>query len=36
MTGYGTGSAEAPTARVSVEVRSVNQRFLDVKVSGPR
>jgi uncharacterized protein (TIGR00255 family) len=36
MTGYGAGSADAPTARVSVEVRSVNQRFLDVKVSGPR
>ena len=36
MTGYGAGSADAPTARVSVEVRSVNQRFLDVKVSAPR
>jgi len=36
MTGYGAGSADAPTARISVEVRSVNQRFLDVKVSGPR
>ncbi len=36
MTGYGAGSAEVPTARVTIEVRSVNQRFLDVKVSGPR
>jgi uncharacterized protein (TIGR00255 family) len=36
MTGYGAGSADTPTARVTVEVRSVNQRFLDVKVSAPR
>ena len=36
MTGYGAGAAEATTARVSVEVRGVNQRFLDVKVALPR
>jgi uncharacterized protein (TIGR00255 family) len=36
MTGYGAGSAEAASARVGVEIRSVNQRFLDVKVSLPR
>ncbi len=36
MTGYGTGAADAPTARVSVEIRGVNQRFLDVKVTLPR
>jgi uncharacterized protein (TIGR00255 family) len=36
MTGYGQGSADAPTARVTVEVRGVNQRFLDVKVGLPR
>jgi len=36
MTGYGAGAAEAPTARVSVEIRGVNQRFLDVKVTLPR
>jgi uncharacterized protein (TIGR00255 family) len=36
MTGYGAGAADAPTARITVEVRSVNQRFLDVKVSTPR
>jgi uncharacterized protein (TIGR00255 family) len=36
MTGYGAGFANAATARVSVEIRSVNQRFLDVKVSAPR
>ncbi len=36
MTGYGAASADAPGARVTVEVRGVNQRFLDVKVSVPR
>src|SRR5690349_19136936 len=36
MTGYGAGVASAPTARLGVEVRSVNQRFLDVRVSAPR
>src|SRR5437764_9261508 len=36
MTGYGAGAATAPMARVAVEIRSVNQRFLDVKVSAPR
>jgi uncharacterized protein (TIGR00255 family) len=36
MTGYGSGTAEAPTARITVEVRSLNQRFLDVRVTAPR
>jgi uncharacterized protein (TIGR00255 family) len=36
MTGYGAGSADARTARLTVEVRGVNQRFLDVKVTLPR
>jgi uncharacterized protein (TIGR00255 family) len=36
MTGYGTAAADAPTARISVEIRGVNQRFLDVKVAIPR
>jgi uncharacterized protein (TIGR00255 family) len=36
MTGYGAGGANATTARVTVEIRSVNQRFLDVKVAAPR
>jgi len=36
MTGYGAGRADAPGARVTVEIRSVNQRFLDVKVASPR
>jgi uncharacterized protein (TIGR00255 family) len=36
MTGYGAGAADAPTARVSVEIRGVNQRFLDVKIVLPR
>src|SRR5438552_16352461 len=36
MTGYGAGRADAPTARVTVEIRSVNQRFLDVRIVAPR
>ena len=36
MTGFGTGSAEAGTARVSIDIRGVNQRALDVRVSLPR
>jgi uncharacterized protein (TIGR00255 family) len=36
MTGYGAASADARTARVAVEIRGVNQRFLDVKVALPR
>jgi len=36
MTGYGAGGADTPGARLTVEIRSVNQRFLDVKISGPR
>jgi len=36
MTGYGAAAVDAPTARIAVEVRGVNQRFLDVKVSLPR
>ncbi|HLK10438.1 MAG TPA: YicC/YloC family endoribonuclease [Candidatus Binatia bacterium] len=36
MTGYGAGAADAAGVRVTVEVRGVNQRFLDVKVSMPR
>ena len=36
MTGYGAASADAPAARVSVEIRGTNQRFLDLRVSTPR
>lgn len=36
MTGYGTASADAAGARVTVDVRGVNQRFLDVRVAAPR
>jgi uncharacterized protein (TIGR00255 family) len=36
MTGYGAGRAGTAAVRVSVEIRSVNQRFLDVKLSLPR
>jgi uncharacterized protein (TIGR00255 family) len=36
MTGYGLGRAEAAGTRVTVEIRGVNQRFLDVRVTAPR
>jgi uncharacterized protein (TIGR00255 family) len=36
MTGYGQASWQGDGRRLSVEVRSVNQRFLDVKLSLPR
>lgn len=36
MTGYGSGTAKVPGGHVSVEVKSVNQRFLDVNMKGPR
>jgi uncharacterized protein (TIGR00255 family) len=36
MTGFGTGTAPLPSGRVTVEVRTVNQRFLDVRVAAPR
>ena len=36
MTGYGQASWQGGGRRLSVEVRSVNQRFLDVKLSLPR
>lgn len=36
MTGYGQASWQSDGKRLSVEVRSVNQRFLDVKLSMPR
>jgi uncharacterized protein (TIGR00255 family) len=36
MTGFGQASWEGNGRRLSVEVRSVNQRFLDVKLSLPR
>lgn len=34
MTGYGRGSAELDGARAIAEIRSVNHRFLDVKLRG--
>jgi uncharacterized protein (TIGR00255 family) len=34
MTGYGRGVAERGIARVTVELRSVNHRFLDLKLRG--
>jgi uncharacterized protein (TIGR00255 family) len=36
MTGFGQASWQGDGKRLSVEVRSVNQRFLDVKLSLPR
>lgn len=36
MTGFGQASWQRDGKRLSVEVRSVNQRFLDVKLSLPR
>ena len=36
MTGYGKGIAEADGVELTVEVKSVNNRFLDVAVKSPR
>ncbi len=36
MTGYGSADGPAGRANLFIEVRSVNQRFLDVKLSAPR
>jgi uncharacterized protein (TIGR00255 family) len=36
MTGYGNGAAPIRAGRITIEVRSVNQRFLDVRVTAPR
>ncbi len=36
MTGFGAGEAEVAGARVRVEIRSVNHRYLDVAVKTPR
>jgi len=36
MTGYGRGESVSPALRVTVELRSVNHRFLDVKMKLPR
>lgn len=36
MTGYGTGAAQRESLTVSVEIRTVNHRFLDLHVRLPR
>jgi len=36
MTGFGAAAATIPSGRVAVEVRAVNQRFLDVRINAPR
>jgi uncharacterized protein (TIGR00255 family) len=36
MTGFGAGSADVPGAHIAVEVRGVNQRHLDVRITAPR
>ncbi len=36
MTGYGSSERTAGSRRIRVEVRSVNQRFLDIQIKAPR
>ena len=36
MTGYGAADEVIPGGRLHIELRSVNQRFLDVRVTSPR
>jgi uncharacterized protein (TIGR00255 family) len=36
MTGYGAAAEAVPGGRLTIELRSVNQRFLDVRVTAPR
>lgn len=36
MTGYGSGTATFPGGRVTVELRAVNHRFLEIKMPLPR
>lgn len=36
MTGYGTGSAQKDATAVSVEIKTVNHRFLDLHIRAPR
>jgi uncharacterized protein (TIGR00255 family) len=36
MTGYGSGAAPVANGRIVVEIRSVNSRFLELKVALPR
>jgi uncharacterized protein (TIGR00255 family) len=36
MTGYGTASGESPEGRITVEVRSLNHRYLEIFVRAPR
>lgn len=36
MTGFGAASAPIAGGRLTIELRSVNQRFLDVRVTAPR
>lgn len=36
MTGFGRASGEQPGSRVTIEIRSVNNRYLEVRFKGPR
>ena len=36
MTGYGNGTATFPSGRVTIELRAVNHRFLELKMPLPR
>ncbi len=35
MTGYGKGESVG-TSKITVEIKSINHRFLDLKIRGPR
>lgn len=36
MTGFGKGSAETPDVQIEIEIKSVNQRFLDLQLRMPK
>lgn len=36
MTGFGAGTADGAGTRITVEIRGVNQRHLDVRIAAPR
>ena len=36
MTGYGRSEKVTPTAKCSVEIKSVNHRYLDMSIKLPR
>ena len=36
MTGFGVGEADTPVGRLGLEIRTVNHRYLDVRVRPPK